>query len=186
VPKLTTLEWLAIHAPHLRAVDLPAMAPLTQVEVLDIQGMKVENEGLKQLSGMEQVKFVDFNPERVSDEGVRALLKLPALELINLNDAPLTGEVLPEIAAHPNVKMVMLGLGIDDDALAGLAEAHQLETLKLDGATQVNGSGLKHLTGLKSIKRIELRRENTTAEGRAVIKEYQTARPDVEVILRDG
>jgi Leucine-rich repeat (LRR) protein len=118
---------------------------LANVEVLDLSGTKVTNEGLKafqhaprmisldvrrtavssieNLSGAPRLKRIDLDATKITDDGLKPAGSFPALDALGLTDTKITDAGLKHLKSAS--KLTVLGLRRTQVTDAGIAELKQ-------------------------------------------------------------
>jgi hypothetical protein len=97
---------------------------------------------------------------------------------INLMNGRITDAVLRNLKEFKNLKTLFLCYtGVTDVNLKELADLKMLETLGLEG-TRITDAGLVNLKEVKSLKEIYIHGTKVTDAG---VKEFQRARPGIEI-----
>jgi hypothetical protein len=78
--------------PHLTDRGLSALANLTKLEILSLEGTEITDEGLKSLSRMTRLEILDLSHTTVSDAGIKWLVGLKKLRFVSLEGSRMTCE----------------------------------------------------------------------------------------------
>lgn len=110
-------------------------------------------------------------PPPVEEEQLKTLVALPKLRSLKLGGValrPPAARVLQLLSAARDLRFLDLKhMGVNDEALAHLAELTQLEALNLDNCRAVTDAGIKHLAGFKNLRVLDLRSTQVTDDGLA-------------------
>ena len=118
------------------------------------------------LCGLDELEVLELDGMRISDAGVRTLTgALKRLEVLTLTDTSIGDAGLEELARLRRLWCLDLDrTAITDGGLRWLGSCRRLEWLLLNG-TQVTDAGLELLTDLASLQRLEIRETDVTLAG---------------------
>jgi Leucine-rich repeat (LRR) protein len=145
------VAWL----PEEAGAVLPVVGKLSQLEGLDLAGLRLTDEGLAHVKRLTKLTFLSVHGTQVTDVGLADLKALSKLSALDLGDTRVTD------------------LGID--YLKGLNE---LSVLNL-GSTKVSDAGLVHLTGLSKLSLLNLIDTDVTDTG---IKQLKQTLPSLKIV----
>ncbi len=135
------------------------LSRLTGLEILDLGGSGITDEGLQHLRALRSLKGLELSQFSLTSRGLAVLKDLPALEYLSLNTG-LTDEGLKEVAQVSGLRWLsIVGGRMWGPGLAELAKLPRLERLCFWGA---RGGGpiydrhLKYLEGVKQLKSLTL------------------------------
>jgi hypothetical protein len=133
--------------------------------------------GLKELN----LRYVTFSLERANDQELAAIGTLTNVFSLRLEDSPdVTNDGLATLSSLPLHTIEFSGTPISDDGLRHLSKMTTLERLDLDSA-QITDEGLEHLKGLFGLEYVTLRGTQVTDEG---AEKLQKAIPGIRRIYR--
>lgn len=180
---------------------------LKNLEVLHLEGTRIDGEGLQHLAGLPRLYFISLNDTPFGDEGLAHLptsvasislnrtavtdaglvhLTGPRLGVIHLCDTRVTDAGLVHLSRTTGLSYLHLrGTQITDAGLAQLSALPLLSLSLMD--TKVTDACLIHLKGLKRLQILDLRLTDVTEEGVADLKQSlpqltvaRSARPSSE------
>jgi Leucine-rich repeat (LRR) protein len=135
--------------------SLAVLAQLPNLEVLNLRGTAITDDGLKHLRGHRRLRSLLLGSTNVTDHGAILLLSLPALEIVDLQQTKIT-----------------------DAGAASLSQIRQLQHLNLSG-TAITDASIPHLIKIPQLKGLGMVGSRVTDEGF-----MQFARACPEVTLR--
>jgi internalin A len=128
------------------------LAALKQLQVLDLNGVYVTDEGARELAALKHLQTLVLCSTQVTDEGVKALAALKQLESLDLSSTKVGDSGVKALAALKHLRTLqMRGTQVADEGVKALAAFEQLRTLNL-GKTQVTDAGLKELAALHQLR----------------------------------
>jgi hypothetical protein len=175
--------------------ELKELAGLKQLQNLKLYGTKVTDAGLKELAGLKRLKHLSLYKSEVTDAGLKHLARFKQLKRFNLSKTKVTAKGIAELKkALPDLKISWTA----DSALTHKAEDKAAKAIQKLGAfitrdekakrnpivsvdlsdTRVTDAGLKHLAGLRQLRRLDLPVTRVTDEGIADLKQ---ALPKLEI-----
>ena len=180
IARFTELEGLVINtAPAFADPDCAAIAKLTNLASLELNGTKITPIGFGHLSKLTNLKAITLGADlTLSPDHIRRLQTAPIEEIRSANG--IGDEIFTEFAVFPNMRryslrkttvtsagfkavagqvkleeISILGSGITGDALSHLTELSSLTTLDLSGA-KIEGDVFGVLAQLPNLKSIRL------------------------------
>lgn len=114
---------------------------------------------------------------------LRKLTACPNLESLSLSGISLnlTREDIEPLSACPNlVSVFLVSAGLSDADLDAFAAFPKLETLSLEGNTEITDAGLVHFEKISSLRELNLKKTSVTQNG---ADEFQKKRPDVKIYV---
>lgn len=152
IAKMTHLRTLKLEGPRFTDASLAALTPMPGLEKLTLEKTAVTDAGLAAVpAGMPNLTEFTATDGRtpLSDAGVKPLGRLPNLKRLAIHRSRVTGPGLAPLAGLAKLENVFLyETAVDDAGLAFLAGKPNLKGVFL-GRTRVTGTGLKHLAGAK-------------------------------------
>lgn len=173
--KLEFLNLAARQSARGRVSDRGAvhLAGLKSLRTLWLQFSEITDEGLATLAQLESLESILLNENQITSDGLRHLARFPSLTYLNIAGLKGPAVSLRHLASLERLTHLHLGsidqLGPDavgtgesDGGLGYLAQLQKLQSLEL-GNVPITDRGLKHLSGLHSLHRLEL-----TDQGNAI------------------
>ena len=154
------LRSLALSTSFFSNRALKEISHMEKLEVLDLSGTNVDDEGLKQLAQLKHLKTLYLKGrEKITNKGLANFAPLSNLETLNLSkDTWITGVGLGAIASLPSLRILRLDKSdIKDDDLVRIKELKNLKLLALRD-TRIGDKGVDHLLNTQ-IQQLDL--ENT-------------------------
>lgn len=152
IAKMTYLRSLKLEGPRFTDASLAALTPMPGLEKLTLEKTPVTDAGLAAVpAGMPNLTEFTITDGRtpLSDAGVKPLAGLTKLKRLAIHRSRITGPGLAPLAGLAKLENVFLyETAVDDAGLAFLAGKPNLKGVFL-GRTRVTGTGLKHLAGAK-------------------------------------
>lgn len=152
--RYTNLQLVKIIDPQFDDSDLPYLANLP-IEVLDLTGTNITDEGLKILAQMPALKVLILNNiSRISNEGAESIRTMPQLDHVCLRGTRITDGGVAKLA-QSRIKGIDIGKvkGITNRSLDYLASAPSLRILRID-ENNLKGSDLKKLLRFKNLRHL--------------------------------
>ena len=147
---------------------------LTNLEILDLEGTPIYDQGLANLSGLTHLTRLNLGNTGITADGMRHIRGLTRLERLDLHSTAINDASLANLTGLTELRYLNINLdltvydpempAISDAGLHHLAVLTKLEELYLDSAN-VSDAGLAHLSGLKELKRLDLRGTKVTDVG---------------------
>ena len=181
---LKRIRSVKLNDTNVRDDAMAVIATATTVVDVDIRGCPVSNDGIKHLESlnlralrmngvdgdctvddgaMETVaKFTELRALFLDGlfigmEGIEKLTALPKLSELYLARTLIGDETMPVLARIPTLKKLRLSqTQLSDIGLADLATLESLEDLDISENSQIFDAGLEHLSGIHSLKRLNL------------------------------
>jgi len=141
---------------HLKGVGdgtLQALGALRGLQVLELPGSAISDEGMSSLAGLANLREVKLSDTAISDAGVRPLLGLESLVRLDLRDTQVSGSAFLE-GSPRNLAQLYLSL-VTDAGMEAIGRMDSLRVLGLIG-TNVTNVGLAHVRNLKRLERLTL------------------------------
>jgi len=158
-------EVFAVAGPIITDAGLETLAPLENLESLDLSGTKITGAGLRYVSQLKNLSTLKINDTAVGDAGLEYLVKLESLRSLHLDDTEITDAALLQIAKLSTLDRLSLnGTKITDAELHHLAKLTRLVYLDLDD-TAITDAGLAELAKLATLKQLSLKRTKITSAG---------------------
>ncbi|MBA3857016.1 MAG: hypothetical protein C0507_08930 [Cyanobacteria bacterium PR.3.49] len=160
---------------------LKAITELRQLEWLDLGGTAVTDDGLANLESFNTLRHLSLEKTRITDKGLAHILKLRQLQVLDLGYIPdvtpegvkklvalnlerlnipgyRLGDCLKTISRIQTLKQLDLGQSsLSDQTIDQLKDMIYLQALYING-TAVTSEGFKHLSGLKSLRKLNASR----------------------------
>ena len=134
---------------------LTSLTELTQLETLDIGSTKCSNKTLALLPVLEKLKSLNILETKITPRGLAPLTELPLLETLDLSHNTIAAG-LDCLRSIPRLRRLSLSrTDIRDADLACLEPLEKLIALHLNDS-QIDGSGLQHLTCGKNLLELSL------------------------------
>lgn len=146
--------------PEITDAGLARLATMPNLRSLGLQDCpKPTAAGLRPLAAEPRLTFLAIGGKGMDGSALEEVAKVGTLERLNLTtfreDA--AGRQLAALGRLPRLRELRAGdVGVDDEALAGLAAAAGLEVLHARRAAAVTDVGLKDLAKLKNLKVVSL------------------------------
>jgi outer membrane protein assembly factor BamB len=144
----------------------------------------ITNTGLKQLSNLTQLQVLNLYGNRINDEGTAALESLGQLQELDLSLLAISDESLVHLRPLKKLERLELlysegfgGTNLSDIGMATFVFLPKLRSLNLVGA-KITDAGLAQLGQLKTLKQLQI--TNTPVSDEAV-KRLQVALPGCEI-----
>jgi Leucine-rich repeat (LRR) protein len=183
------IEAIAPLAPTLRLLSLENtqvrgrhLAPLTNLEALDLVYCPVDDEGLRQMQGLTKLTRLLLRDAVISDDGLRSLSGLVNLEQLDVGGTKVADVGIAHLRGMTKLKKLNLqGAALTDEGIRHLANMRDLEELNLYG-TKVSNVGVEVLRGLTHLGVVDLRYTRMT---RAGVDRLKASLPRCEVSFLD-
>jgi hypothetical protein len=140
--------------------DLEEVAKLTSIRSLSITNAKITDFGLSKLTTLPLLTNLRVaNSTRITDSGLGTLAILTSLGVLKLHDCPLvTGQGLSVLASLPIKCLELVNCSfIGNKDLQTIAGMRELSSLTLGPCVHVDVRGLRHITRLPSLDKLDLR-----------------------------
>jgi hypothetical protein len=160
--------------------DLLARAPAdgVKVESLYVNNTAVTGEGLAAFRGR-RLKTLSVSLCKLSPEGVRCVAEIGSISQLWLGMAGLDDDALAKLADHSELGTLHVANNLITDAgLVHLRGMARLNSLSLQDNRGVTDAGLAHLESLKFLGTLNLRGTRVTATG---ITKLQAVLPNCEI-----
>ena len=155
-----------------------SLAPLADLESLDVSLTPFNDEGMKGLAGLKRLRRLNLRDTVVTDAGAAQLRGLTQLEELDLGGLRLTDAGVAALRGLTAMrKLNLLGAELTDASVEALAGMTQLEELVLYRSRLTN-AGLARLAGLKRLARLDLRYSRVTGTG---VEAFRAAVPGCRV-----
>lgn len=149
--------------------DLAALRRLPAIEIFDLSGTRITDQGLSQLPLIWRLADLDLARTRVTGDGLPSLRRFTFLGRLDLSDTELTNEGLRNLRGL-SVRIVALDdTSITDQGLAGL-ESIWLHGLSLR-RTKISDAAIEYLQRQKFLGRLDLDGTEVTEAGKARLRE---------------
>lgn len=141
------------------ADDFKAIASVTSLTQLSLDGGEVNDENLTLLAGLVELQTMSFNSTSFSDDGCKVFAgftKLKSLALFHpsRSNPAFTGAGLVHLATLPQLESLTLaGANTGDAALVAIAKLPRLTGLRMWHNLET-AEGLKALSGMTSLKKL--------------------------------
>ncbi|MDB5386931.1 MAG: hypothetical protein JWM11_2577 [Planctomycetaceae bacterium] len=148
---------------------------LANLQLLDIVGSKVNDEGLKAIAAITSLNDLALSNTNVTDAGLQQLKSLQGLGILRLGGTRITNAGLKVISELPSLHTLDIwGTDISDEGLQHLLASPVLFHLDLR-ESNISDAGLNRLQSLKTLRWIGLTDAKTTEAGRQA---FQVAIPE--------
>ncbi|MBA3697675.1 MAG: hypothetical protein H0W78_02240 [Planctomycetes bacterium] len=143
------------------ADDFKAIAAVTTLTQLSLDGGEVNDENLTRLAGLSALQTMSFNATSFSDDGCKVFAGFPKLKSLALfhpsrSNPAFTGAGLAHLAALPEFESLTLaGANVGDPALTAIATLPRLKSLRLWHNIET-ADGLKALSSMTSLRKLTL------------------------------
>ena len=152
---LTGLKHLSLcyQFDHLTDAGLVHLAPLTDLEILELLNTNVAGHAFADLKGLTKLRAIDARSTPIDEKGLTALAMLPGLEAINLNGSGVTDAGLDAFRGNKTLKSLDLSTtAVTDAAVPRLLTMTALEFLNV-ADTKISAAGRDKLrAGLPKCK----------------------------------
>lgn len=141
------------------ADDFKAIASVTSLTQLSLDGGEVNDENLTLLTGLTELQSMSFNGTSFSDDGCKVFAgftKLKSLALFHpsRSNPAFTGAGLAHLATLPQFEgLTLAGANTGDAALVAIAKLPRLTGLRMWHNLET-AEGLKALSGMTSLKKL--------------------------------
>ncbi len=164
-------------------VNGTGLASFVNVEKLDLNNTRMNDEGMKQVAGMKKLRYLSLRDTVVTDEGLRQLAELRDLETLDLFGLRLTDRGVSHLRGLTKLKRLnILGSALTDAGVEALEPLKELTELNLY-RTQITNAGLSKLKGLKNLTSLDVRYARVTRGG---VDDLVAANPRVRVEFQDA
>ena len=169
LPLAELTELKSIDLEHCRSITdegLRYLRPLTKVETLILDHVRITDDGLAHIGGMAELHTLSLHSTEVTGLGLGHLRSLPKLKRLDLYFTDMCDFGIEHLAAHRQLEYLNLSKSaVAVDEIRHLAGLTNLRELNLNN-TKMNDESLAHLTGMKKLVRLNLKHTNTTNYGR--------------------
>jgi internalin A len=177
IAKLVDLRVLVLDDIVAQGDAFLALAALTKLETLTLEGTTAGGFATEKIDGLVQLRVLHLARTSFGDAGVAAMRKLPLLTELTIGDTDVTPATL-DLSPWPRlVTLSLVGLEVDDAALAPLASHAPLRELDLT-ATKVTDPGA--LLALPRLRTLGLVQTKLSKAGKASVKALE--KRGVEVV----
>ena len=143
-------------------IEKLSLAPLTNLESLDLSFSEFSDEAMKGLADMQNLKRLSLRDTLITDEGLRSIDGLTKLEELDLGGVRISDAGLAHLRNMKAMrKLNLLGANVSDESVDVLTGMPRLMELNLYRSRLTN-SGLSRLTALKSLADLDLRYSRVT------------------------
>ncbi|KAA5545397.1 hypothetical protein FYK55_07030 [Roseiconus nitratireducens] len=170
-----TLQSLALWSSTITDNSMESIARIPSLTKLTIHRALITDDGaanliarLKEAGKIQSLHF--FRCSKLTDQGLRRIGELSSLERLFLNNMDgITSGLLEQISQLSNLKRLeMDDVALDENDLAFLGTLSKLETLGLsvsDSPGSLTNLGLKHLSGLQSLRSLTVQKASIDDRG---------------------
>jgi Leucine-rich repeat (LRR) protein len=146
--------------------DLPAVAALPGVKVLDLSMTRISDRGLAALKPMKGVEDLNlYYAELITDEGMAAVKGWTRLRRVNLRGTKVTDTTLEHLSGLPAIEFLDAGYAqVTDVGIEHLAQLSALKQLTL-GGNKLTDMGLQALRQTPGIQSLDLGGQQRTDSG---------------------
>ncbi len=117
---------------------LSRIGRLPEVNLLDLRGTWVTDEGLLHLEELGKLRTLTLAKTAVTDDGVAQLANIRSLESLDLTSTTITDESFTTLAALPRLRRIVLsGTHVSQEGLAAFRAAHPDVEVLADQLTQL-------------------------------------------------
>jgi len=152
------------HVCHLSKIPTLRCLSISSLDRID-----VTDDGLQCLGGLQKLTHLSLNNTRVTDGGLVHLKGVKNLTYLSLLLTDVTGEGLSHLTELPLRTLFLVGSKVGDDQLKHLPQFAQLERLAINECP-IDGTGLKHVANVKTLRNLSLSMTNVTDESLAVLQ----------------
>ncbi|MBX9693070.1 MAG: hypothetical protein K2Z81_11845 [Cyanobacteria bacterium] len=184
------------------------LSKISSLEVLALNQTRFGDNGIDPLSSLPALNAKNLNNTRVSDAGANALPKFERLQALRVAGTRITSHSLEQISRIKNLnwldfafnqivsshdlmplkscktlrKLILSRCALTDSDLIVVSSFSQINELHLDG-NEISDAGFKHLTKLKSLKKLSLLDCKVSADA---VKRFKNMVPTCEIIRGRG
>jgi len=173
-PKLKELHFSDKTLPTEKANEfLSYLSDLTNLEILDVTAIGLNDEGLKHLTKLDKLKQLKLRGNNLQGPGMAHLADKSNLELLDLRETYVNDEGLEHLKNLANLKELLLSQDdyYGDEGLKHIGQIKSLRELDLSKNSTITDDGLQHLSGLENLEMLDLREcFNITDDGLAHLK----------------
>jgi len=142
------------------------LAQLPNLKCLLLERSDATDKGLLSLKKMPKLQQLSASMTGVNGSFLQKSENFPDLQYLVLFDCKLDSNQLAGLTKLPKLKYLDVHhADIGDEALASVAKCPHLETLRLSENARISDRGLKLLSGLKQLSKLELQDTSITFEG---------------------
>ncbi|MBI3822955.1 MAG: hypothetical protein HY289_09805 [Planctomycetes bacterium] len=135
---------------------LKELAPLKNLERLQLNGQPVSNAGLKELPALKMLADLDLTGTKITNDGLKDLARCESLTALGFNGTGVTDAGLKELAPLKKLKRIMLDdTAVTDEGLKELTRFTEIDELGLAN-TKITPAGLSELAKFKKLGWISL------------------------------
>jgi imidazolonepropionase-like amidohydrolase len=128
--------------------DLKNLAPLAELETLDLRITPVGDEGMAHLRNLKKLKFLNLFRTNLSEKGLAELRDLTQLETLLIGGTRVTDEGLKHLENFSKLRKVsVFRTGVSDAGLKHFEKLPSLEVL-LIGESKISAEGARRLQGV--------------------------------------
>jgi RNA polymerase sigma factor (sigma-70 family) len=148
---------------------LPVLERLPALEVLGLNGTRVDDPDMKSISRLPNLKWLDLEETRVDNQGLACLARTKSLETLLLSRTRVTDAGLAHLRGLTSLKDLNLrSLNAGDAGMQHLSGLTSLEALTPPDHT--TDAGLAAIGGMTNLKRLALQSTRATGAGLAHVK----------------
>lgn len=119
---------------------------LTKIEVLDLSGMQVDDEGLKNLKDLVNVEILVLARTNVTDGGLEHLTEMKKMVGLDLSGTGVAGDGLEHIQGMKELRDLYLDkTEVKDEHLLMVSKMPELKSVSVVGAKQISQQGITKL-----------------------------------------
>ncbi|MGV3608994.1 MAG: hypothetical protein ACO1RA_21495 [Planctomycetaceae bacterium] len=158
--KLPQLESILISRSEFDDSDLRALSNLPKLKSFGVGSDSVTGEGMTHFVGQEKLQHLYLRGSNLSDRGLEVVARLQGLSSLEWYGKNRTSDGgLSHLRGNLRLtKLLLKGEGISDVGLEHLSTCENLEELSIETLDdRVTGKGIRALTRLKHLKRLQLR-----------------------------
>jgi hypothetical protein len=186
VSSLAGLKYLSLSGlPNVSAKGLKCLHNLTQLKHLTFSAMPVTSDVIQQLAPLSQLEVLELPGCRRLGTGLRGIGKFRNLRYLDLRGACLaaTSEDMGGLAQLHRLTYLDLRYNtLTADSLKHLANLRNLRSLKLEGNRRINDASLRHLHLLKNLRYLDVRATSVTPDG---VWKLQRQLPNLKSVCHD-
>jgi RHS repeat-associated protein len=167
VPAITALR---VDDPRLSDTDLALVARVRSLRFLSIIEGNISAAGIENLAPLVQLEALNLAGTTIDDHVIVKLSAFPGLRSLVLANTAITDNGLRDIRVLPNLRHLHLaGTRISDLGLSELAKLSDLAMLNLNH-TAITDEGLEAIAQLQNLKFVAIQDTKVTADGLAKLK----------------
>jgi hypothetical protein len=166
VARMTSLQTLWLANTQITDRGMSSLAPLAELQDLDLSRTAVGDAGLEQIRGLTKLQILTLAGTQVTDAGLACLAQMHDLAVLDLSRTRVRGRDLRHLANMHQLRSLSLeSTDLDDDGLTQLPALPSLTELDL-GSTKITSAGLRVLKDRRSITSLSIR--NTSVDDAAI------------------